>query len=78
MMDRWRSLFLCAGVNSGSEAALSTVADKDMKSCKRKNIAEQYVSVTLLRVKLSHIIVALLITLKCSITQRHEGECGAV
>lgn len=26
MIDRWRSLFLCAGVNSGREAALSTAA----------------------------------------------------
>ena len=31
MMDRWRSLFLCAGVSSGREAALSTAADKTIK-----------------------------------------------
>lgn len=36
MMDRWRSLFLCAGVNSGREAALSTAADKNMKRKKKK------------------------------------------
>lgn len=31
MMDRWRSLFLCAGVNSGREAALSTAAERNVK-----------------------------------------------
>lgn len=35
MMDRWRSLFLCAGVNSGREAALSMAADK--KRIKRQS-----------------------------------------
>lgn len=79
MMDRWRSLFLCAGVNSGREPALSTAADnKRIKRENEKNIPEQCVSVTLLRVKQSHIIEALLITLKCNVTQRHAGECGAV
>lgn len=28
MIDRWRSLFLCAGVNSGREAALSAARKK--------------------------------------------------
>lgn len=42
-----------------------------------KNKAEQCVSVTSLRVKHSHKIEAQLITLKCNITQRHAGECGA-
>lgn len=82
MMDRWRSLFLCAGVNSGREAALSTAADRNIrrkkKNHKGENIPEQRVSVTLLRVRQSHVIVALLITLKSNITLRQAGECGAV
>lgn len=37
MMDRWRSLFRCAGVNSGREAALSAAADThQLKKRKKK------------------------------------------
>lgn len=51
---------------------------KKKKNHKGENIPEQSVSVTLLRVKQSPVIVALLITLKRNITLRQAGECGAV
>lgn len=51
---------------------------EEEKNHKGENIPEMSVSVTLLRVRQSHVIVALLITLKCNITLRQAGECGAV
>lgn len=45
MMDRWRSLFRCAGVNSGREAARSTSADKHQFN-KKKSHWEKYTTVT--------------------------------
>lgn len=39
MIERWRSLFLCAGVNSGREAALSAGARNRMRKNSHSNVS---------------------------------------